>query len=47
MKFDMKRKYAVILGILFLSLLATEAVGSEIEEVVVIGVMVVGTLLRI
>ena len=31
------RKYVLILGILLLSLMATEALGSEIEEVVVIG----------
>ena len=33
----MKRKYVVILGILFLSVIATEAVANEIEEVVVVG----------
>ena len=37
MKFSMKRKYVVILGILFLSLMATEAVGDEIEEIIVVG----------
>ena len=34
----MKRKYALaLIGILFLSLLATEAVGDEIEEIIVVG----------
>mgnify|MGYP001356440649 FL=1 len=37
MKFIMKRKYAVIIGILFLSLMATESVAEEIEEIVVVG----------
>ena len=38
MKYIMKRKYALaLIGILFLSLFATEAVASDIEEVVVVG----------
>ncbi len=32
-----KLKYAVVIGILFLSVMATEAVASDIEEVVVVG----------